>query len=558
MPSAVILTAIPVEYNAVRKYLNNPQKEKDPSGRIYKRGDFKGWDVRIAEVGAGNTRAALGTRDAIAHFNPNVILFVGVAAGIKDLVLGDVVVATKVYYYEFWRVEETDSARRPEVSNVDSQLIELAKDEANESDWRTRLKTAPSQSPKVIVKPIASGEKLIASTKSIEYQRLRDQYNDAIAVEMEGHGFLTAVNDSVWRVPALVIRGISDLIDDKEKTDKLGYPEIAADHASAFAFQILAKHQLTSTNPVPNIWKSFTNLFKGVDETLTKQNPITESAPKFTFDVVTINRERREAEYFTEKLTQGVILEMVAIPSGTFTMGSPKEEAESRDNERPQHRVTVKSFYMGKYAVTQAQWQAVARLPQINCELKPDPSNFKGNNRPVERISWYDAVEFCDRLSKATGRNYRLPSEAEWEYACRGGTSTPFHFGKTITPELANYDGNYTYGAGAKGEYPKQTTAVGSFKVANAFGLYDMHGNVWEWCADEWHGGYQGTPIDGSSWFDDNNKNLYLRQGRAVLRGGSWDDIPKNCRSASRHFNDRAERDFHVSNVGFRVVCAFG
>jgi formylglycine-generating enzyme required for sulfatase activity len=215
----------------------------------------------------------------------------------------------------------------------------------------------------------------------------------------------------------------------------------------------------------------------------------------------------------------GVTLEMVAIPGGTFLMGSPESEPERSDRESPQHTVTIQPFFMGKFPVTQAQWQAVASLPKVNIDLKPDPSNFKGANRPVEQVSWNDAVEFCARLSKATGREYRLPSEAEWEYACRAGTTTPFHFGETITTDLANYDGNYTYGSGSKGQYRKQTTDVGSFP-ANAFGLHDMHGNVWEWCQDTWHENYNGAPTDGSAWVDENaNQNI------RILRGGSWTSI---------------------------------
>ncbi|NEO21280.1 MAG: formylglycine-generating enzyme family protein, partial [Moorea sp. SIO4A5] len=126
---------------------------------------------------------------------------------------------------------------------------------------------------------------------------------------------------------------------------------------------------------------------------------------------------------------------MVAIPEGSFIMGSPETEEGHTNDESPQHRVTVTSFFMGKYPVTQAQWQAVAALPQVNRELEPDPSHFKGKNRPVEQVSWYDAVEFCERLSQYTKRPYRLPSEAEWEYACRAGTTTPFHFGETITTD---------------------------------------------------------------------------------------------------------------------------
>jgi formylglycine-generating enzyme required for sulfatase activity len=218
---------------------------------------------------------------------------------------------------------------------------------------------------------------------------------------------------------------------------------------------------------------------------------------------------------------------------------------------------------MGKYQVTQAQWRFVAQLPQVNKELDPEPSNFKGdgstsltNNRPVEQVSWEDAVEFCDRLSQYTGRIYRLPSEAEWEYACRAGTKTPFHFGETITTDLANYDGtdnesmgwSGSYGSGPKGVYREETTEVGSFEVANNFGLYDMHGNVWEWCQDDWHGKYEGAPIDGSAWLDNEESS-----NTKLLRGGSWYDIPGDCRSASR--NDYNLASYH-NDIGFRVVCS--
>jgi formylglycine-generating enzyme required for sulfatase activity len=238
---------------------------------------------------------------------------------------------------------------------------------------------------------------------------------------------------------------------------------------------------------------------------------------------------------------------MVAIPEGRFVMGSPEDEPQRSRSESPQHTVTLKSFFLGKYPVTQAQWKAVAALPQVNRELDPKPSHFKSANRPVEQVSCYEAVEFCSRLSQKTGRQYRLPSEAEWEYACRAGTMTPFHFGETITPELANYNGNDTYGAGVKGDYRKETTPVGSFGVANAFGLYDMHGNVWEWCADQWHGNYEGAPTDGRVWLDDNDNQ------RHVLRGGSWLGNPRYCRSASRHYIDAV---YGYNYVGFRVVCA--
>ncbi|MEA5578658.1 formylglycine-generating enzyme family protein [Anabaena sp. UHCC 0451] len=270
-----------------------------------------------------------------------------------------------------------------------------------------------------------------------------------------------------------------------------------------------------------------------------------------------IKRQPQQADYFLEKLGDNLTLEMVTIPGGTFMMGSPSKELERQSDESPQHSVTVQPFLMGKYPVTQAQWRFVAQLPQVNRELEQDPSNFKGANRPVERVSWYDAVEFCDRLSEYTGKNYRLPSEAEWEYACRAGTTTPFHFGETITTDLANYDGNYTYGDGVKGVYREETTEVGSFGVANNFGLYDMHGNVWEWCLDDWHDNYKDAPIDESAWFNSGEK-LSDKPGRAVLRGGSWNDIPYYCRSASRNYNLRDVRDLIFNGLGFRVVCVVG
>ncbi len=259
-----------------------------------------------------------------------------------------------------------------------------------------------------------------------------------------------------------------------------------------------------------------------------------------------INRHGGRAEFLTEDLGNDALLEMVAIPGGQFLMGSPENEPERSNDESPQHTVIIQPFYMGKFPVTQAQWQAVAALPKVKIDLNPDPSSFKGANRPVEKVSWDDTIEFCARLTKKTGKPYRLPSEAEWEYACRAGTTTPFHFGETITTDLANYNGNYTYGSGPKGEYREQTTEVGKFPP-NAFGLYDMHGNIWEWCQDAWHDSYEGAPADGTAWMSENDNNSRL------LRGGSWNDNPRSCRSAVRNWLARVSWDYLV---GFRVVVA--
>ena len=272
----------------------------------------------------------------------------------------------------------------------------------------------------------------------------------------------------------------------------------------------------------------------------------------FQFETAQINKNGTEikriaksAEYFTQDLGNGVFLEMVHIPGGTFIMGSPESEEGRNSDESPQHQVTVPSFFMGKYPVTQKQWRLVAALPKVKIDLESDPSRFKGDNLPVERVSWNHTQEFCARLSLKTNQTYRLPSEAEWEYACRGGTTTPFYFGEIISTELANYDGNYTYGGGAKGEYRGKTTEVGKFP-ANPCGLYDMCGNVWEWCEDEWHKNYINAPADGSAWLDKNSESR-------LLRGGSWDDNPDYCRSAYR---DDYNLDDDYGNIGFRVVCS--
>ncbi|MEM9155059.1 MAG: SUMF1/EgtB/PvdO family nonheme iron enzyme [Cyanobacteria bacterium P01_F01_bin.33] len=257
--------------------------------------------------------------------------------------------------------------------------------------------------------------------------------------------------------------------------------------------------------------------------------------------------ERKQAEYRREELGNGIVLDLMSIPADTFMMGSPEDELERFDDEGPQREVAISAFLMGKYAVTQAQWRTVAAMEKVERDLSADPSSFKGEDRPVESVSWEDATEFCARLSAQTGRTYRLPSEAEWEYACRAGTTTPFHFGKTISPQLANYNGNSKYGSGPTGQYRGSTTPVGSFGVANNFGLYDMHGNVWEWCEDVWHENYAGAPPGGTPWMEGGDQN------RGVLRGGSWRNFPRGCRSA---FRGRNRPDYQDNGFGFRVACS--
>jgi formylglycine-generating enzyme required for sulfatase activity/uncharacterized caspase-like protein len=256
-----------------------------------------------------------------------------------------------------------------------------------------------------------------------------------------------------------------------------------------------------------------------------------------------VNKENHQAKYLKEDLGNNITLDMVQIPGGSFKMGSPESEKGRYESESPQHEVNVPAFSMGKFVVTQEQYQQI---------MGNNPSHFteKGAKRPVEQVSWNNAVEFCQKLSEKTGREYRLPSEAEWEYACRAGTTTPFHFGETITTELANYDGTYIYAFEPKGKNLGQTTNVYSFSP-NAFGLYNMHGNIWELCQDDWHNNYIDAPKDGSAWTSPSGNVK-------AMRGGSWIHNPRNCRSASRNGDVRDVRDYIDIIIGFRVVCAVG
>jgi formylglycine-generating enzyme required for sulfatase activity/predicted Ser/Thr protein kinase len=273
----------------------------------------------------------------------------------------------------------------------------------------------------------------------------------------------------------------------------------------------------------------------------------------FSFTVSTLNANgdvaeahRADARYFSEELGEGANMEMIEVPAGTFLMGVPDEQKAQHPDEVPQHQVTVKSFHMGRYEVTNAEWAAVAKLPKVKRDLNPEPSQFKADPKlPVQNVSWLDAEEFCARLSAATGRNYRLPTEAEWEYACRAGTETPFYFGATITANVVNYDAHQPYGSAPKGMTRKQPVPVGNLGSPNAFGLSDMHGNMAEWCLDGWHENYNRAPTEGSPWVEGADNSL------RVTRGGSWDDRGDDCRSAAR---DKYGPETGIASVGFRVV----
>ena len=294
---------------------------------------------------------------------------------------------------------------------------------------------------------------------------------------------------------------------------------------------------------LPSLWRLESSEYAKTITAALTQKFITcgiDRAPLQFFDVVIINaqgeeiqRELCQARYFTEDLGNGSYLEMIAIPGGKFLMGTEAQEIERLykkynvdyfEQEHPQHEVTIQTFFMGKYPITQAQYKQI---------MGKNPSNFKGDERPVEQVSWDEAVEFCQRLSKLTRKEYRLPTEAEWEYACRAGTTTSYHFGKTITDKLVNYGSNVS-----------ETTSVGKFPP-NRFGLYDMQGNIFEWCEDDWHDDYENAPTDGSTWLSS------YENTKKVRRGGSWSKNLDLYRSAYRNFSERGHHDF---DIGFRVV----
>lgn len=299
------------------------------------------------------------------------------------------------------------------------------------------------------------------------------------------------------------------------------------------------------------------------------------------FDYATVDEigarmplERASASTFTETLGASVGLDMTSISAGVFTMGSPKYEPERRANEGPQHSVSLGQFFIGVFPVTQAQWAAVvaAHPAELAYGLDPYPSFFKGDDLPVESIAWNQANEFCRRLAEITRRDYRLPSEAEWEYSCRAGSTGPFNVGPTITTDLANYCGkggavcgesdgksvasdvydDVTYGSGAydrgpAGIFRATTTPKGTFPP-NRFGLHDMHGNVWEYCLDAANPTYADAPADGGAYLSGPPGS------NRILRGGSWSHNPAICRSAYRDVI-APDNPGWPGRIGLRVAC---
>lgn len=295
----------------------------------------------------------------------------------------------------------------------------------------------------------------------------------------------------------------------------------------------------------------------------------------FEFETPTVDRTgkiiqvtKRRLRYWTTSLAgdEGPILEMHAIQGGQLLMGSSDGHHQSLANRYANgaycREVRVRAFCLSRYLITQLQWLAVANLPPVTRKtINPDPSHFKGGCLPVENVSWCDAIEFCARLSQYTGHPYRLPSEAEWEYACRAGSTTSFYFGETITSDLVNYNAGYTLAEELKGEYRARTTEVSCFPP-NAFGLFDMLGNVSEWCADPIHFNHTEVPRSTDVWDAENDAEIYndlvrnagslILDGRSrVIRGGSWASQPSACIIPFR-FHEHPRR--HNPTLGFRIA----
>ena len=287
----------------------------------------------------------------------------------------------------------------------------------------------------------------------------------------------------------------------------------------------------------------------------------------FEFQVVKLDsrgnissRETQIASYFIEPLGPGVKpLELVAISGGEFMMGSGE-----RSRELPEHKVMLQPFFISRYPITASQWQVVSDYPSVNrdIDLRPNPSRFGGSNFPVEWISWDEAKEFCDRLSEKSGRNYFLPSESQWEYACRAGSTTHYYYSQISTPNLFNCRSGCVTSDGISCFPLNSTSEVGLFPPNN-WGLHDMHGNVWEWCEDDWHRNYEQAPNDGTAWVEED------REEKRVIRGGAWNQESERCSSSSRGYYSLSDHTLSLTRkathgprtetgtvIGFRICCS--
>jgi formylglycine-generating enzyme required for sulfatase activity len=499
----------------------------------------------------------------------------GIATGVADADGDGQISADELHHYAFQKVQEAAPAMTPQFYPV-------------QQGYRIYIAKAPQDDPKLIYRKHV--QEIINDDKD-EINWETGELDELARMLLEQHRRnLDIPADEAQKIEEEVKQPLCQRFQKIKRYEKFyhaamkkSFPIRERERKKLIAFQKLLElrdedivpieRRLSATQapskPLQNIGS--------VKPEVRQESSQSSSLSSLPFEVVTVNQkgeiikqEEKSRPYHREGLGNGVNLDMMEIPRGSFLMGTEEAEIERLckkfnwegfKRESSQHKVQIEPFFMGKTPITQAQWrEVVTQVETIERDLKPDPSRFKGDKRPVENVSWYDAIEFCARLLKLTGQNYRLPSEAEWEYACRAGTKTPFHFGETITTDLANYNGDYTFANEPKGKYREETTPVDEFAYPNAFGLYDMHGNVWEWCLDPWHENYEGAPTDGKVWDENDNdyqnlsqnlKKLLNKNIRTSLRGGSWNVYPDDCRASNRYHNTRA---YHVSNFGFRVV----
>jgi formylglycine-generating enzyme required for sulfatase activity len=488
-------------------------KEMTKGDSVINLEDYLGGKGRAILTSSSAHECSLGAKVATEHGNSELSIYTrylveGIETGAADLDNDGLIGVEELHEYASKHVREADPAMNPKFyqQRDESDTIILAKSPKDDPKLKYRKAVEKWVEPPL-------GKISVTARKLLELKRIE----------------LEISVDNARSIEAEVLQPIT------EHTNKLiDYEEaLIRDFESGYPFSPVVEEALKayqdalglSDEDIIEIEKRVLNNVK--------------SLPKIQFTSIKLNaqgkiisRPQGEAEIFVEDLGHGVPLTIVKIPGSEFLMGSSTSEEGIYNPETPQHLVKVPDFYLGQTLISQAQWQQI---------MGNNPSNFTGNSKlPVEKVSWLDTQKFCQKLSVQSKRKYRLPSEAEWEYACRARTTTPFYFGETISSEVANYKSEL-------GEFRQRTTPVSHFPP-NAFGLYDLHGNLWEWCQDHSHKNYERAPTNGSSWLDLDASKDALR----VVRGGAWNVLLSNCRSATRLYHTP---DIRVSDIGFRVVC---
>ncbi|WP_109121435.1 SUMF1/EgtB/PvdO family nonheme iron enzyme [Azospirillum sp. TSO22-1] len=526
MRTAVILTAIDVETEHVLKHLGETSREIR-QGQVFRVGQFHGatgpWRVAVAQE-RGNDMAALNATMAIMHYKPDVALLVGVAGGVKDAGIGDVVVSTKIYGYESGKVTPDGFHARPDPYRPDQALLALARDLARANEWKgRRLYRKPHDNRTAYLGPIASGEKVVADRHSDLVAFLRSHFNDALAVETEGHGFATAAH-ALRSAQWLVFRGVSDLLSGKSETDAAHGQEYAIDSAAALAFQLLSELPVEGmpdgrrADPAGEV--AHEPAVSKASSVHASSNDPEPADPE--------GRQRRWAQRFglparfpLDIPALGVSIAMALIPPGDFTMGS-----RDRTEEFPPQALAIRHPYAISCTAVPA-W--------LFARWRPDVS-FAHADMPAVNVDWQTAVDFTAWLSQTTGSRIRLPSEAEWEYAARAGTDTDFWCGGQVL-------GDFNVGSGDASDAARGRVRTVDSCTPNPWGLYHMHGNVWEWVADGWRRGLSGQPGSGAAWTGDPTDR--------VIKGGSCRDPAGMARSASRRQRDPSRPS---DIIGFRIV----